>query len=251
MRDSIMKIEKILSTVKELTEKKEKPEVINHVISENLKSFYNDSIVNNINSNINFNVKKEILNTEHKNLALENKISKSIFFSIPIVMFYVFFSTFLVIFNIIELKNYLLITIIPVIVWFLSSISSSIFSLLFIKKSRLKVENKKDLFINNIYEKEIKKITVDIIEDISNDNINQNNSVLYLKNYLLKNLREYENNQTTPDNFFFELKKNIKKEIFNKNDVLETKKINNIMHESTELDNYYSTLVNSIQKDKV
>lgn len=246
-----MNIEKLLSTIQELKDRKETNEAINHTISENLKSFYNNDMVDKINSNINFNIKKEILNNEHKNLALENKISKSIFFSIPIVMFYVFFSTFLVIFNIIELKNYLLITIIPVIVWFLSSISSSIFSLLFIKKSRLKVENKKDLFINNIYEKEIKKITVDIIEDISNDNINQNDSVLYLKNYLLKNLREYENNQTTPDNFFFELKKNIKKEIFNKNDVLETKKINNIMHESTELDNYYSTLVNSIQKDKV
>lgn len=246
-----MNVEKLLSTIQELKDRKETNEVINQTIYDNIKPFYQDGIVNKINENINLNVKKEILNTENKNSALENKISKGILFSIPIIMFYVFFNVILVVFNIIELNNYLLMTIVPVIFWFLSSISSSAFSILFIKKLRLKVENKKELFVNNIYEKEIKIITVDMIKAISNNNINQNDSSVYLKNYLLKNLKEYEDNKTTSDNFFLILKNNIKEEIFNKNNLLETKKINNVVEEKVELNNYYESLINDIKKNKV
>lgn len=233
-----MNIDNVLFKLKTLVDKKESPDTINEKINELLNPIYYDAVVNTVDVNNLKTLKKEIKESRDKRVKIDNNFETIARRSFTVFVIYILTLVVLMPFKL--LIPELLIPLIAGFFFILLMLSYPIFA----TRKYLVNEVNKNKEINNHYKEDIKKITIKILQaldETKNSEINEEAS--YLKKYLLKNLKEYEEENEKEENFFVKLKYKIDEDFFNYNGLLENKKIKKIASEDEQLDNYYKTLI--------
>lgn len=235
-----MNIDNVLLKLKTLVDKKDSPDTINEKINTLLNPIYYDAVVNTVDTNKLTILKKEIKQSRNKRLKIENR------FETITRRTFIFFAIYLLaLFAITPFKFFVPEFFIPLIVGFFFiffMISCPVFS----TRKYLVNEINKNKEINNYYKENFKEVSRNILQlqtinEIKNSEFQEETS--YVKKYLLKNLKEYEEEIEKEENFFVKLKYKIDEDFFNYSSRLENKKIKQIASEDEQLDNYYKTLI--------
>lgn len=240
-----MNIDNVLFKLKTLVDKKESAETINEKINELLNPVYYDAVVNTVDTNKLTNLKKEIKESRNKRLKIENKLEKISRISFTVLSIYI-----LALVATMPFKLLIPELLIPLIGGFLFTLFMTICPIFATRKYLLNEINK-NKEINNYYKEDVKEVSKNILQTINEiKNSEFQEEASYVKKYLLKNLKEYEEEIEKEKNFFVKLKYKIDEDFFNYSGRLENKKIKQIASEDEQLDNYYKTLISTPTKIK-